>query len=46
MSAIYLMSVVIISMEYKNRLIDAFVTRQLASVGAILIRGPKGCGKT
>jgi predicted AAA+ superfamily ATPase len=33
-------------MEYKKRLIDAFVAKQLASAGAVLIRGPKGCGKT
>jgi predicted AAA+ superfamily ATPase len=33
-------------MEYKKRLIDTFVTKQLASAGAVLIRGPKGCGKT
>jgi MoxR-like ATPase len=33
-------------MEYKERLIDDFVLKQLASAGAVLIRGPKGCGKT
>ncbi|MDR0833252.1 MAG: DUF4143 domain-containing protein [Candidatus Symbiothrix sp.] len=31
---------------YKKRLIDDFVLTQLASAGAVLIRGPKGCGKT
>jgi predicted AAA+ superfamily ATPase len=33
-------------MAYRNRLIDAELRRKLDSSGAVLIRGPKSCGKT
>jgi predicted AAA+ superfamily ATPase len=33
-------------MEYLARHIDTLVSRQLKAMGALLIRGPKGCGKT
>jgi len=31
---------------YQKRCIDAILNKRLSSAGAILIRGPKGCGKT
>jgi len=31
---------------YKNRILDAAIDRRLSSVGAILVEGPKWCGKT
>lgn len=31
---------------YQKRCIDAILKKRLSSAGAILIRGPKGCGKT
>lgn len=33
-------------MEYKNRIIDEQLALKLESFGAVLIVGPKGCGKT
>ncbi|MDR2973145.1 MAG: ATP-binding protein [Propionibacteriaceae bacterium] len=33
-------------MEYIPRLVDSLVQAQLDAAGALLIRGPKGCGKT
>lgn len=33
-------------MEYRKRIIDEVVQDQLASMGAVLIEGPKWCGKT
>jgi predicted AAA+ superfamily ATPase len=33
-------------MEYKSRIIDIQLQRKLKSSGAVLIRGPKWCGKT
>jgi len=33
-------------MDYLPRHIDKLVQRQLRAMGALLIRGPKGCGKT
>jgi len=33
-------------MAYRNRLTDNELQRKLDSSGAILIRGPKSCGKT
>ncbi|MDR2372513.1 MAG: DUF4143 domain-containing protein [Bifidobacteriaceae bacterium] len=33
-------------MEYLPRVVDATVEQQLRVAGALLIRGPKGCGKT
>lgn len=33
-------------MEYLNRIVDDELEKKLKSVGAILIRGPKWCGKT
>ena len=33
-------------MEYKHRIADQILTKKLASKGAILIEGPKWCGKT
>ncbi len=33
-------------MEYKNRITDKELQRKLNSSGAVLIRGPKACGKT
>jgi predicted AAA+ superfamily ATPase len=33
-------------MKYLSRHIDALVFTQLNAMGAVLIRGPKGCGKT
>ena len=32
--------------EYLPRVVDDTVSRQLRAAGAVLIRGPKGCGKT
>jgi predicted AAA+ superfamily ATPase len=34
------------AMQYRPRYIDSLVERQLRAAGALLIRGPKGCGKT
>ena len=31
---------------YKNRICDQLLTRKLAGVGAVLLEGPKWCGKT
>ena len=31
---------------YKNRILDAVLERKLAGVGAVLVEGPKWCGKT
>ena len=33
-------------MEYKPRIADKMLAKKLASKGAILIEGPKWCGKT
>ncbi|WP_024286143.1 ATP-binding protein [Cellulomonas sp. KRMCY2] len=33
-------------MEYRPRLVDAELTRLLAAVGAVVIEGPRACGKT
>ncbi len=33
-------------MEYKNRIADRLLAKRLASKGAVLIKGPKWCGKT
>lgn len=33
-------------MEYKHRIADKLLAKKLASKGAILIEGPKWCGKT
>ncbi len=33
-------------MEYKNRIADRLLAKRLASKGAVLIEGPKWCGKT
>lgn len=33
-------------MEYKHRIADQMLARKLASKGAVLIEGPKWCGKT
>lgn len=33
-------------MEYKRRIADQMLAKKLASKGAILIEGPKWCGKT
>ena len=33
-------------MEYKTRIADKILAKKLASKGAILIEGPKWCGKT
>ena len=33
-------------MDYHPRIADAEVEQQLAVAGAVLVRGPKGCGKT
>lgn len=32
--------------KYKNRIVDKILKRKLQSIGAILIEGPKWCGKT
>ena len=32
--------------EYKKRIIDELLERKLKGKGAVLIQGPKGCGKT
>ena len=32
-------------MEYKHRITDQMLAKKLASKGAILIEGPKWCGK-
>jgi predicted AAA+ superfamily ATPase len=34
------------TIDYLPRVIDDMVSRQLRAAGAVLIRGPKGCGKT
>lgn len=33
-------------MEYKKRIVDDLLDLKLESFGAVLIKGPKGCGKT
>ena len=33
-------------MSYRSRVVDAEVSRRLQSTGALVIEGPKGCGKT
>jgi predicted AAA+ superfamily ATPase len=33
-------------MEYKKRVIDTLIERNMEAFGATLIKGPKGCGKT
>lgn len=33
-------------MAYKTRIIEAELTRALETVGAVLLEGPRGCGKT
>lgn len=33
-------------MEYRHRIVDALLADRLASAGAVLIEGPKACGKT
>ena len=33
-------------MNYQKRIVDELVSEQLNAAGAVLIRGPKGCGKT
>ncbi|MCQ2310050.1 MAG: DUF4143 domain-containing protein [Bacteroidales bacterium] len=33
-------------MEYRQRIVDALLTRKLAGKGAVQIEGPKWCGKT
>ncbi|MBR6903202.1 MAG: hypothetical protein IKN39_04865 [Clostridia bacterium] len=33
-------------MEYKKRIVDDLLDPKLESFGAMLIKGPKGCGKT
>ena len=33
-------------MPYKTRITDAELTRKLSASGAVLVRGPKACGKT
>lgn len=33
-------------MEYRHRIVDAELAARLSSVGAVLIEGPKACGKT
>ena len=37
---------ILILMSYKSRLIEEELTRKLDASGALLIRGPKSCGKT
>jgi predicted AAA+ superfamily ATPase len=32
--------------DYRERIVDQQIAEALASAGAVLIRGPKGCGKT
>ena len=32
--------------KYKNRICDALLERKLQGVGAVLLEGPKWCGKT
>ena len=34
------------SIEYRPRIIDGIIQKKLKSAGAILIEGPKWCGKT
>ena len=33
-------------MEYKKRIVDDLLDLKLEAFGAVLIKGPKGCGKT
>ena len=35
-----------VSMEYKNRIADKLLRDKLEAMGAVLIEGPKACGKT
>lgn len=32
--------------DYKNRIADSLLQEQLEATGAVLIQGPKWCGKT
>lgn len=36
----------VIYMEYKARIIDDILNLKLEAFGGVLIKGPKGCGKT
>ena len=31
---------------YKKRILDSLLERALSGIGAVVIEGPKGCGKT
>ena len=33
-------------LEYRKRVVDSLLADKLESVGAVLIEGPKACGKT
>ena len=33
-------------MEYKKRIVDAQFAIRMEALGAVQIKGPKGCGKT
>ena len=36
----------LVNSDYKKRVIDALLERKLNGVGAVLVEGPKWCGKT
>jgi MoxR-like ATPase len=36
----------IMAKEYKKRIADEMLSDKLEAMGAVLIEGPKGCGKT
>ena len=38
--------IVVLSQDYIPRIADVFVEQSLRRTGALLIEGPKGCGKT
>ena len=37
---------ILVNSDYKKRVIDALLERKLNGVGAVLVEGPKWCGKT
>ncbi len=36
----------VVQMNYRKRVVDTLLAEKLEAVGAVLIEGPKACGKT
>ena len=43
---LYLCTKIVKNMEYKKRIADQILSEKLEASGAVLIEGPKFCGKT